>query len=207
MSLDFAQDGSFELLIESSQLSKGLRPSKRMPRNSNFLTTCEGAVGLDGVLQAIEQLTRLDTSAVSSAFPFPQIFVFTNMIIVCFQTAIYEWVAGALSEKLTGLTAGGPWEAVDFFDYIYLTNGRASVVRSSESKTYATSTLPHAAAACNFNGQVVIGAPDVDCDVVTLVNPVVGLGVTVTVHGTPVEGLVLDALLPVTLTMDGDYSG
>ena len=186
MALSIGEEGKFELMIDSPQLSRGLRPSKRMPRDSSFLTTCEGAVGLDGVLQAIEQLTRLNTSAVSSAFPFPQIFVFTNMIIVCFQTAIYEWSGGALVSKITGLTAGGPWVAVDFFDYIYLSNGRTVVVRSSESKTYATSTLAHATAVCNFNGQVIIGAPDVDCDVVTIVNPVVDLGVTVTIHGTKV---------------------
>jgi hypothetical protein len=185
MSLNFSEEGKFELIIESAQLARGLRLSKRMPRNSGFLTTCEGAVGLDGVLQAIEQLTRTDTSAVPSAFPFPQIFVFINVIIVCFQTAIYEWVSGVLVPKLTtGITAGGPWEAIDFFDYVYLTNGRTSVVRSSESKTYAVSTLAHATAVCNFNGQVIIGAPNVDCDIVTLVNPVVDLGVTTTVHGT-----------------------
>lgn len=334
--LSMSENGDFKLTIDSSQLVKGLRPSKRSPRNSGFLIESKGAVGLDGVLQAVEQLTRLDTSAVSSAFPFPQIFVFTNVIIVCFQTAIYEWNGSALVSKLAEVKAGGPWSAADFFDYVYLSNGRKAVVRDASSKTYfvagmltsatlaigstntavasiaftyfidgvtcskvavATGTapgndvipedkygavafdigvdgtidaveastnstgyttaalaidglpavatdhvrmgtvtamksdgaftfgttalnatnstvaytstpicsiLPAATAICNFNGQVLIGGPDVDYDVVTLVESVKDLYTTVTVHGSVLVGKVLSGTLNVSVAVRGD---
>lgn len=148
------------LNIGPAELSRGLRPSKRMPRNSKFLVECQGGVGRDGVLQAIDELTRIATTAITDGFPYPQIFVFTNIIIVCGQTKIYEWVSSALVEKLT-VTAGSTWCALDFYDYVYLSNGNVAVVRNSMDKTYSETTdLPTAMAAVNYNGQVILGAPD-----------------------------------------------
>lgn len=149
----------FSFTINSPELCRGLRPSKRMPRNSKFLVESQGAVGKDGVLCAIDELTRIATTAITDGWPFPQIFVFTNVIIVCGQTKIYEW-NGSLTEMLT-VTAGSTWSAVDFYDYVYLSNGNVAVVRSAMDKTYSTTTdLPTAMAACNFQGQVILGAPD-----------------------------------------------
>lgn len=224
---------NFSFTIESNHLSKGLRPSKRMPRNSRFLVECAGAVGRDGVLQTIDELDQIDvnvymldfdnqsgtftigntvtggTSGATSdivtvtqvagsgtlylqnvsgifeddevltesvgntadadgvasleeSFPFPQIFVFTKVIIVCGETKIYEWIDDALVLKLT-VTAGSKWNAVDFHEYVYLSNAKVSVERNALSKVYSTTTdLPTCMAACNFNGQVIIGASDVD---------------------------------------------
>jgi len=150
----------FSVTITADQLAKGLRPSKRVPRNSRFLVECQGAVGRDGVLQVIDELTRIATTAITDVFPYPQIFVFTNLIIVCSQTKIYEWVSGALVEKLT-VAAGSTWTAVDFFDYVYMSNGTVAVIRDSTSHAYSTTTtLPRGASICNFNGQVLVGAPD-----------------------------------------------
>jgi len=152
--------GEFSVTITADQLAKGLRPSKRVPRNSRYLVTCVGAVGRDNVLQVIDEFTRIATTAITDAFPYPQIFVFTNLIIVCSQTKIYEWVSGALVLKLT-VTAGSTWSAVDFYDFIYLSNGKVAVIRDAISKVYSTTTtLPTAASICNFNGQVLVGAPD-----------------------------------------------
>jgi hypothetical protein len=151
----------FSITIGSDKLSLGLRPSKRVPRNSGYLVTCIGAVGRDGALQSIDELTRIASTAITDAFPYPQIFVFTNLIIVCSQTKIYEWVAGTLVLKLT-TTAGSTWSAVDFFGYVYLSNGKVAVTRKPESGVYATTTiLPTASSICNFNGQVLVSAPDV----------------------------------------------
>jgi len=146
--------------IDAGELSRGLRPSKRMPRNSKFLTECSGAVGRDGVLSVLDEVTRIATTAITDDFPYPQIFVFTNVIIVCSSTKVYEWVSSALVEKIE-VSAGSTWVALDFNDYIYLSNGNAAVVRDSGDKTYSETTdLPTAMAACNFNGQVILGAPD-----------------------------------------------
>jgi len=150
----------FSITIAADQLAKGLRPSKRIPRNSRYLVECKGALGRDNVLQVIDELTRIATTAITDAFPFPQIFVFTNVIIVCSATKIYEWVAGALVEKLT-VAAGSTWSAMDAYDYVYMSNGKVAVIRDAISKVYATTTtLPTASSICNFNGQVLVGAPD-----------------------------------------------
>ena len=151
---------SFSITLDSSKLSKGLRPSKRMPRNSGYLVECKGAMGKDGVLQVMDQLTRMDTDIITDPHPYPQLFTFTNMIIVCGKTKIYEWVAGALVLKLT-VTAGSTWSCVDFFDHVYMSNGTVAVIRDAAAKTYSVVTdQPTAQAICDFNGQVLIGAPD-----------------------------------------------
>ena len=46
-------------------------------------------------------------------------------------------------------------------DYIYMSNGTVAVTRDAGTKVYAATTaLPTAMAALNFNGQVLLGAPD-----------------------------------------------
>jgi len=146
--------------ISIKNLVRGLRPSSRMPRDSGFLLTCAGAVGRDGVLQALEAYTRIDTSAIADAFPYPQIFVFPKLIIICSATKIYEWVNSALVLKLT-TTAKYTWRAEAFGEFVYLSNGNIAVERNPDSKAYSVSAQPVASAICNFNGQVFIGAPGV----------------------------------------------
>lgn len=175
--------GEFSITITAEQLSRGLRPSKRVPRNSRYLVECKGAVGRDGILQVIDQLTRMVTTGITDAFPYPQIFVFTNLIIVCSQTTIYEWVAGSLVPKLT-VAAGSTWTAVDFFDYVYLSNGKVAVIRDSISKTYSTTaTLPTAGSICNFQGQVLVGAPDATIPGASLTVKADPIVLTTTQHG------------------------
>jgi hypothetical protein len=155
----------FTFTISSDQLTRGLRPSKRAPRDSKFLVESKGAIGQDGVLCAIDQLTRTTTTEVTDTFPFPQLFVFTNLIIVCGRMKIYELTSGSLSLKYTATTGGSTWTAVDFYNYVYLSNGREAVVRNPDTGVYSiSSTLPKAMSICNFNGQVIIGAPDAVVD-------------------------------------------
>lgn len=154
--------GKFTATLSSADLGKGLRTSQRSARNNDFLVTCKGAVGIDNVLSALESMTPIDTSVITDSFPFPQLFVFTNFIIVCGQKKIYEWNGSTLTLKYTATTVSGMWSAVDFFDYILLSNGVETVERSAEDKTYSLSTtLPTAYSMCNYNGQIMLGAPDV----------------------------------------------
>jgi len=140
---------------------KGLRPSKRSPRNKDYLVTCAGMVGRDGVLQAIDELTRMDTSAASFTFPYPQVFVLNRMTLVFSGTVVYEWESFALVEKLT-VTEGGTWSVLDGHEYIYASNGMVSIERNPDSKVWALSDQPIASAICNFNGQCIIGSPGVE---------------------------------------------
>ena len=161
MEISVAQGGKFTFTVKAKELSRGLRPAKQNPRDNDFLVTCVGAVGKNEVLQVPDELVRLATGLIKDGFPFPQIFVFINMIIVCGLTKIYEWDGTTLELKYTAPNAGGVWSAVDFYDYAYLSNGKIAVVRKSSDYTYDDSTpLPSATAICNYNGQVIIGAPN-----------------------------------------------
>jgi hypothetical protein len=159
--MEISRYGKFSFTIDPKELSKGLRPSKRVPRNSNYLIECDGAVGRDGVLQVLDELTRIDTTELGAInFPYPQLFVFTNIILVCTNTKIYEYETGSLSLKLN-VQAGNTWTAVDFFDYIYMSNGTVAVMRNPDTRIFTvTSDLPRALAICNFNGQVLIGTSE-----------------------------------------------
>ena len=142
-------------------LAAGLRTTANNPRNQQFLIQSSGMLPEDGVLRSIDTITLLTgITTLGESFPYPQIFVFTNVTIVCTETMIFEWVSGALVHKLT-VSAGSTWVALDFYDYVYLSNGNVAVVRDAGDKTYSeTSDLPTAMAAFNFNGQVILGSPD-----------------------------------------------
>jgi len=158
-------NGLFTFTIPTADLSRGLRPSKRSPRNTKFLTACNGAVGLDNVLQVLDDIdeARIDTAVITDGLPYPQLFVFTNVIVVCGETEIYELVAGALISKIAALTAGIMWSAVEFYDFIYMSNGMVTIRRRATDKVWEITTdYPIASAICNFNGQVLIGAPGVE---------------------------------------------
>jgi hypothetical protein len=175
MDLTVVKGGKFTFTIGTKHLAQGLRPTVSKARNSDFLVENKGAVGIDGVLQSLEAVARLSTAMITDGFPFPQIFVFTNVIIVCGLKKIYEWNGATLDLKYTASVAGGTWSAVDFYDYVYMSNGNISVVRDAGSYVYALSTQPHATAMCNYNGQIIIGAPDVD-----------GLGVSMVLPASPI---------------------
>jgi len=156
--------GTFTFLIPTEDLAKGLRPNVENPRNSKYLTECNGAVGIDNVLQVLKDMNLdhlIDVSTLTFAFPYPQLFVFTNMILVCTDIDIYEYThtsPGTLTNKIT-VAPGILWSAVEYFDYIYMSNCTAAVVRHAEDGSWEEiygESLPPCRTACNYNGQIVI---------------------------------------------------
>lgn len=146
---------TFELKITSGELARGLRYSKRVPRDSKYAVECLGAVGINDVLTTLEEITRMATSAITDGFPYPQIFIFRKVIIVCSSTKIYEWVDNALVEEFT-VSAGTSWRGVDFGEYVYLSNGAVAVTRTN-GLYELSATLPAVRAMCNMNGQIIVG--------------------------------------------------
>lgn len=135
----------------------GIRPTKRTPRDTQFLSTCKGAVGRDNILQVLESITRLATTAITDGFPYPQLFVFNRVIIICGETGIYEWENNALVLKLT-VTAGSTWRALSAQDYVYLSNGVVAVTRNPGDYTYSVSDdAPICNSMCNYNNQILVG--------------------------------------------------
>jgi hypothetical protein len=159
--MEVLRDGTFVFTIGSDELSKGLRPSKRLPRNNKFLVDCIGAVGLDGVIQVVDdlELSRIDTSTeITDTFPYPQVFVFTNVILVCDSQNIYEYLGGVLSLVIGPVTAGRLWSAIDFYSFVYLSNGEVSIIRDPNTGLYALDAVqPVGEAIGDFNGQVMVG--------------------------------------------------
>jgi hypothetical protein len=154
-------DTGFSMFLDSKDVSKGLRPSSRSPRNTEFDIVCSGVIGRDGVLARQESMTRIDTSVITDAFPYPQIFVFPELIIIFGSTKIYEYNGTTLTLKLT-VTAGNLWSCVAKGLYAYMSNGVVSVERSPESGVYAlASDVPIVESICDFNNQIIVGAPTI----------------------------------------------
>jgi hypothetical protein len=159
----YGTDDSFTMTLDSKDVSKGLRPSSRSPRNSEFDVVCSGAVGRDGVLSRLESLTRIDTSVITDSFPYPQIFVFPELIIVFGSTKIYEYnpTTSTLTLKLT-VTVGNLWRCIAKGFYAYMSNGVVAVERSPESGVYSLATdVPIVESICDFNSQIIVGAPTI----------------------------------------------
>lgn len=149
---------NFSLNFSAQDLKQGLRVSKRSLRNSGALVTCSGAVGREGVLQVLDLMSAEDFSVITDGFPYPQLFVFSNMTIVCGATDIYEIESSSLVHKMN-VVVGHSWGAIASGEYVYMSNGAVAVVRDPLDLSYSLSELPLASCICNFNGQVFIGSP------------------------------------------------
>lgn len=163
-------------------IRQGLAPNNNK-RNKPMLTQSIGALPYNKQLQAIETFTRIDTSSLSGVtFPYPQLFITSEFVIVCTEDSIYEY-DGSLTLKYGPVTIGSLWSLVDFKTYILLTNGAVTIRRSSTDGIYSpVETLSgwgngewggfgwggegtiiginYADSLCNYNGQLLAGSPD-----------------------------------------------
>lgn len=152
------KDFRFEL---KEFISKGLAPNDN-PKNSPLLVQSVGAIPYNGVLQAIEQFTRIDTSTLSGVeFPFPQLFVLSNDILVCTINNIYSLNEGTLTLKLANIFPGVTWSVADYKSYLYLTNGQVAVTRDPVSGVFSVNyDMPFGSSICDHNGQALLGSPN-----------------------------------------------
>lgn len=186
MGMQVLNNGYFSFTIEGKDLAKGLRESTRNRTNNPRMITCSGVVAREEFLEMLDELQSLINisggvigievtlggqsvtfggqevtlgggSPVS--YPYPQLFVETNMIILCTPTSVYEYVDGDLTLKYEG-NAGSTWSLVAVHDFAFLSNGVVSLVRNPQSKEYEISDAPTGMAICNYNGQIIVGAPN-----------------------------------------------
>jgi len=159
MPIELTKDGIFSMPIKPEVLSKGLRRSKSNYLNSDGLIYCAGAVGREGVLQRLDELVK--TFDLTSTFPYPQIFIEPYIILVCTATHIYEYDGSNLILKISTAVVGSTWSLITVEDFVYMSNGSITVVRDPISNIFSiTSDHPTAMAICNYNGQIIIGAPN-----------------------------------------------
>ena len=154
------RNGKFSITLTSNVLTRGLRKRANNPRDSFFMSELEGLIGHDGVLTAQDVLSRIDTSVITDPFPYPQIFILSNYVLVCDSTKIYDYSSGSLVLAYTASQAGSTWKAIDFIEYIVMTNNDITVIRTATTGAFTENTsLPEASAICNYNNQVLIGGP------------------------------------------------
>jgi hypothetical protein len=159
MSFEALQDGKFTNVWQTPDLMKGLRKDSQIARNSYEMSVLSGMVALNDGFQAIPaSSSKVDLDSSDPSFPFPQVFVLSRHILYCTSTKIYEVnpVGYTLTLGIT-VSAGSRWNVVDFFDYLYASNGTVSVERSASGVWSTSSDLPIAYSMCNYNGQVLVG--------------------------------------------------
>jgi hypothetical protein len=148
-------------------MNKGLAGNNN-PRNKPLLTQSTGAMIYEGLLSSVQDLTafQMDLSYYQDPahggpilWPYPQLFTLSDVIVICLETIILEQEGASLIKKLDGLPSlGYGWCLLDFHNYVYLSNGATAVTRDPLTMKYAIdSTVPICMAACDFNGQVLLG--------------------------------------------------
>lgn len=157
--MEVLRNGKFTINLSNKDLAKGLKKNNKLARDRHGMTELTGLISKDDVITAMDQLIRIDTNIITDGFPYPQLFILSNYILICGSTKIYDYSSGSLILVAT-VTAGNTWKVVDFIEYLILTNGVVNVVRSASDGTFNISTdFPEANAICNYNGQVLIGGP------------------------------------------------
>ena len=142
---------------------KGLEPTKHGLRNvMGYLISCVGAVPYQQVLQSIQSFTSIDiTSLGAVVFPYPQLFVLQDVMVVCNSTAIYEFNGTTLTLKKDGLTPGVLWSCADYHNYLLFTNGQVTVKKDPSTGLYSVdSSVPFGTNFCDYNGQLFVCAPN-----------------------------------------------
>lgn len=157
--METLRNGKFSEVLDFRDLSGGLRSSENQARNlTGGFEDLSGLVGKDGGLVVIDSITRLVTTVITDAFPYPQIFNLANRVLVCGATKIYELSGSTLTLKITASVSGSTWVVIDYVEFIYMTNGKVAITRNPMSGVYAeSSVLPMANAGVNFNGQAMVG--------------------------------------------------
>ena len=145
-------------LILPNPFSKGLRPKPEFKYEPSFLSLAKNVYATESGAIESDKFTRsfaLNESA--------QIFPTSLGIFVLTSTKLYSsTVGGALTELLTGLTAGGLWSCGDFGKYLVFTNGAVNLVRNITTGVFATDTgtvFPLAKTLCRFRGRLALGGP------------------------------------------------
>ena len=118
----------------------GLRAKEKSLKNQERFVQLDGLFVEDEVLSSLEGPNKLDTSALSTSYPFPQYFELTTIKLVCTATKVYEYNSDGTFTELITVSEGSTWTVADFYEFIVMTNGRALIYRDAESGAWAEYT-------------------------------------------------------------------
>lgn len=133
----------FQSLSLREELLKGLRPGSRSLRNSLSLTECMNLKPTQFGLKT-NTLPTQPFAVTSVGWPFPQIFIGSEITLACYQTSIkqvdmstWPWTESSLTVydysnpgTVGSITAGGVWHFCDQGYGWYLTNGSCLVFKT-----------------------------------------------------------------------------
>lgn len=162
----------FQLVFD--ELGKGLRPSDRQVRNSNYMTELfnlrVSGTGLEPYIPVTDMFSGV---ALNYTWPFPQLVtmekyrILIDRDVIAGTDKVYE-VASDLSLTLIvsadypTFGQGDRWEVADFGEYVVLTNGVLMIYRDTVANTFvpilALTATPRCNTICNFKGQLIGGA-------------------------------------------------
>ena len=114
-----------------------------------------GEAGLEPYAPITDPLT-----AVSTDWPFPQLFLGQDVRVLANATQIFELSTWALGAAKLTVTESERWDFIDFGSYLILTNGLKLCIRDyagAWTSNDSLSTMPRFSTGCNFNGQIVAG--------------------------------------------------
>lgn len=139
----------------------GLRKDTATERSFEWLSSCNNFLGSDQVIHTPEAFVNL-VNMLDVFWPFPQIVLVENTVLVLTATTIYKFVNAetALQVLLTNLPAAGRWAWVTSGPFLYLTNGSCKVVyNQQDASTTVVTDVEYAKAltAELFNGQFFCG--------------------------------------------------
>jgi len=143
-------------------IAKGLRRSSKIPKHTQTLMQAIGMFPEDGSLRTLDELDAIGDE-LECEWPFPQIFRLKTLILVCTETALYEYLGGSLELLIGGIDPGTTWSVGDFWPYIVATNGRQIVYRDPHSldwAIYGDCLIPSCICMANANGQLIVGGPE-----------------------------------------------
>lgn len=151
-------------IIFRAGIAKGLRNSRRNPKNVGALIQADGVYQKSGKLYNHDELETFDISVLGAqTFPFPQMFQLRSWTVICTPTKIYTYDGSTLTLVYTA-TEGSTWSVADFYKFLVLSNGREYIVLNPETNTwskYLDAENLNCLCVCDINGQLFVGGPDV----------------------------------------------
>jgi hypothetical protein len=133
----------------------GLRPTKSMPKSSQFMSYLLNArpseVGLEPFIPTIKNLSY------TFAWPFPQMFVTNKHVLVGDGTSLSEDGTAVVADVSSEL-----WEVISYYDFVIAARDGKVFKRDPSTGVYTTystyqSTFPIFKTGCDFRGQTVVG--------------------------------------------------
>jgi len=146
----------------SEHLHKGLRVSPEQGRRDNWLAECYNFMVSEGGLKSYEAISQ-PFSQFDPEWPFPQIFWNSKIHILAYEDHIFTFTDENPDPQLVLdlESPSGPWEILDFYDYLVLTNGSEMFYRDPEDGEFkeleTSDKIPLFKTCCAFRGQAFVG--------------------------------------------------